>query len=100
MKANKGFCAGLLSALILAGCSTNIVPTGPDTYMMSDTAGWVNYHRAVDYCRDQKKDMIPVASSSYYGSVNTPDYPKVFFRCVPISEAAVKEQASQRTPGM
>ena len=47
---------------------------------MSDIAGWVNYHRAVDYCRDQGKDMMPMATSSFYGSLNTADYPKVFFQ--------------------
>lgn len=99
MKGIEGFCAGLPLALILAGCSTNIVATGPDTYMMSDIAGWVNYHRAVDYCRDQGKDMMPMATSSFYGSLNTADYPKVFFQCVPLPEPAAKSQAMQPTPG-
>jgi hypothetical protein len=85
--------------LILTGCTTNIVATGPETYMMSDMAGWVNYRRAVYYCSDQGKDMLPVAPSSYYGSLNTADNPKVFFKCVPISELATKGSATQQAPG-
>lgn len=100
MKANKGSCVGLLLALILAGCTTNIVMTGPETYMMSDIAGWVNYRRAVYYCSDQGKDMLPMASSSYYGTLNTADDPKVFFKCVPIPESAAKGQPRQQAPGM
>jgi len=88
-----------LPLMMIAGCSA-IVPTGPDTYMISDIAGWVNYDRAAGYCRDQNKDMLPIASSSYYGSLNTPEYPKVFFKCVPLSEASQQEQAAAKTPGM
>ncbi len=87
-----------LPLLLVAACST-IVPTGPDTYMISDIAGWVNYNRASGFCRDQNKDMLPVASSSYYGSLNTPEYPKVFFKCVPLSEASREEPATAKTPG-
>jgi hypothetical protein len=100
VKANKGSFVGLPLAVILAGCATNIVATGPDTYMMSDIAGWVNYRRAVYYCSDQGKDMAPVASSSYYGTLNTADDPRVFFKCVPISESATKRQGTQPAPGM
>jgi len=91
--------AALPLVMMITGCAT-IVPTGPDTYMMADIAGWVNYNRASGFCRDQQKDMLPIASSSYYGSLNTPDYPKVFFKCVPLSEATIQEQATQKTPGM
>lgn len=99
MKANRSVGSAWPLVFILAGCAANIVPTGPDTYMMSDTAGWVNYHRAIDTCRSQGKDMMPLATSSHYGSLNTADYPKVFFKCVPVPESSVKGQAASPAPG-
>lgn len=86
-------CLSLTAAL--AGCAgvTNVVATGPDTYMVAShgTMGWSSgpaqkakaFQEADQYCRALGKQMQEISSSEQAGGFGKIAAGEVHFKCVP-----------------
>ena len=73
MRQNFVIMAGACLALLVAGCSTGVVPAGPDTYMVSrsvsgfSTAGAAKaaaYREASEWCAKRGLVMVPISSDA------------------------------------
>ena len=67
--------AAILAAVILTGCSTGVVPAGPQTFMISVTEGpgltnggaakARTYREASQWCDKRGLVMVPIASNTH-----------------------------------
>ncbi len=96
----------LAISLTLIGCSTGVVPAGPQTYMISTTAfGLVPggtakakaYREANDWCKQRGLVMVPVTSDSndaVYG--RKPAGAELVFRALPPGDPDIKRSTIER----
>lgn len=82
-----------LLAILVAGCAsvTDVVPTGPDTFMVSargvmgnSSAGQEKakaFQRANEYCNDLGRQMVPINVSETTGGFGRIASGDVEFRC-------------------
>lgn len=91
------------SALLVAGCAgvTDVVPTGPDTYMVAShsTMGWSSgpaqkaaaFEKANDYCNGLGKVMQVIkARDSGNGAFGKISSGEVDFRCINSDDPTLK----------
>ena len=84
-----------ISLLLLAGCAgvTDVVPTGPDTFMVANhgTMGWSSagaqkamaFQRANDYCKNLGKQFQSISTNESPGGYGKIAAAEVEFRCLP-----------------
>ncbi len=98
----------LLIATIISGCATEIVPIGPDTYMMADTGAWSwsaggalkagIYKEANEFCAKQQKVMMPVVTNQNNGSFSDFAHAEVQFRCLYSNDPELARPIMEKSP--
>ena len=87
-----------LCAVLLAGCTTHIIPAGPDTYRVSTyydfTSGGAQnatYKAANEFCAKRGLVMVPVSSDSREGICGQrPPTADLVFRALPPGDPEIK----------
>jgi hypothetical protein len=87
----------------LFGCASNVIPMGPDTFMLEDTGAWSwssgnamkggLYQKANDFCATRGQHLMPIDAKSNNScmSYNCPfAHAEISFRCLPGTDAELR----------